>query len=145
MDNRETVDRYVQAIAAGDWDGAGELYHPDVVGRYPQSGEVFTGRDNYLAMIRAYPGLPDATAQTVSGEERTVILPSFLPFSKGSVTVFGGDRFVVEGNATYPDGDRYHVVVILRLQGGQVIEETTYFAAPFEPAEWRRAYVDPAP
>jgi hypothetical protein len=136
------VDVYVKAIEDLDLDRVAEIMHPDVVGRYPQSGETFRGRDNYLAMLAAYPGLPHTHPTSVTGEEEVVILPSFLPFGAPTITVFGGDRFVVEGIATYPDGEIYNVVVILRVQAGAIIEETTYFASPFEPAEWRRPYVD---
>jgi hypothetical protein len=142
MDGRDVVDLYLKAVGSGDLDAVREMQHPDIVGRYPQSGEVFRGRDNYMDMQFAYPGLPHAEASNVIGQDNVVLMPSFLPFGHPTVTVFGGDRFVVEGVATYPNAEVYHVVIILRLQGGRVIEETAYFAAPFDAPEWRRQYVD---
>lgn len=140
MDNGRIVELYMEAVEHRDLEKVRELMHPDVVGRYPQSGEVFRGRDNYMGMQEAYPGLPQAEASSVTGETSMVVLPSTLPFGKPTITVFGGEHFVIEGMATYPNGDVYNVVLILRLEGGKVIEETTYFAAPFDAPEWRKAY-----
>jgi ketosteroid isomerase-like protein len=139
---RDVVDLYLKAIGSGDLDMVRELQHPDVVARYPQSGEVFRGRDKYMDMQAEYPGLPHAEASNVIGQENVVLMPAFLPFGHPTVTLFGGDQFVVEGVATYPTGEVYNVVIILRLQNGKVIEETVYFAAPFDAPEWRRRYAD---
>jgi hypothetical protein len=142
VDNRGIVEQYLKALEASDIAATRELQHPQIVARYPQSGETFRGRDNYMTMQENYPGLPSAKTSVVFGERSTIVLPSSLPFAKPIVTVFGGDLFVVEGVATYPDGEIFNVVMILRLQGGKVIEETIYFAAPFDAPEWRRPYVD---
>ncbi len=142
MDNRDVVDLYLKAVGSGDLDAVREMQHPDIVGRYPQSGEVFRGRDKYMDMQVEYPGLPHAEASNVIGQDNVVLMPAFLPFGHPTVTVFGGDRFVVEGVATYPNGEVYNMVLILRLQSGKVIEETVYFAAPFDAPEWRRQYAD---
>ena len=40
---------------AGAWDEAGALLHPDFVAHWPQSGECFRGRENYLAVNREHP------------------------------------------------------------------------------------------
>ena len=85
-----------------------------------------------------YPGLPHAEASNVIGQDSVVLMPAFLPFGHPTVTVFGGDRFVVEGVATYPNGEVYNMVLILRMQSGKVIEETVYFVAPFDAPVWRR-------
>jgi hypothetical protein len=142
VDNRAAVDLYLKAIESFDLEAIRDLQHLDMVARYPQSGEVFRGRDNYTAMQEAYPGLPRGQISTVTGESNMVVLPSFMPFGHPRVTVFGGDNFVVEGIVTYPNGDIYNIVMILRLQAGKVIEETWYFAAPFEAPEWRRPFTD---
>lgn len=142
VDNRDVVDLYLKAAEARDLDAVRDLQHPEIVARYPQSGEVFRGRDNYMQMQANYPGLPEAHASAVTAENTMVVLPTVLPFGRPTVTVFGGDRFVVEGVAKYPNGDVYNMVLILRLQGGKVIEETVYFAAPFDAPEWRHQYSD---
>jgi hypothetical protein len=140
VDNRRIVELYVQAVEARDLERVRGLMHPDVIGRYPQSGEVFRGRDRYISMQEAYPGLPESQASSVTGDTSLVVQPSSLPFARPTITVFGGEHFVIEGMATYPNGDVFNVVFILRLREGKVIEETAYFAAPFEAPEWRRPY-----
>jgi hypothetical protein len=142
VDNRGIVERYLKAHEARDLAAVRELQHPDIVARYPQSGETFRGRDKYMAMQESYPGLPEAKTSVVIGESSTIVLPATLPFGRSTVTVFGGDQFVVEGVATYPNGEIFNIVMILRLQGGKVIEESLYFAAPFDAPEWRRPYVE---
>ena len=116
--------------------------HPDVVVRYPQSGETFKGRDNYLGMLANYPGLPEGDVKSVKGDSTTGILNPTLPMMAPKIVVFGGDDYILEAVATYPDGGVYNVVVIIRLHGGLVFDETDYYAAPFEAPEWRRPYTD---
>jgi ketosteroid isomerase-like protein len=140
VDNRRIVERYIEAVEARDLAQVREMMHPDVVGRYPQSGEVFRGRDNYMGMQEAYPGLPQSQASSVTGESSLMVQPSSLPFAQPTITVFGGEHFVIDGVATYPNGDVYNVVLIVRLREGKVIEETAYFAAPFEASDWRREF-----
>ena len=146
MSQEQIAQSYARAIQDQDFETLGSLMHPDIVARFPQSGETIRGRDNYVTMLESYPDLPEAVMSQVSGNERTAVVPSSVPFSPPTVTVFGGDRFIVEGASTYPDGATFHVVAILHLQGQQVIEETSYYAAPFDPPEWRQAWVelDPA-
>jgi hypothetical protein len=133
----------MQAIQARDLQRQGELVHPEIVVRYPQSGETFRGAENYLNMLADYPlGLPEGEMTSLHGESSTAIMPSPLPHLRPTITVFGGDQYVVEGRVQYPEGE-YLVVALLRLQGGLVREETWYFASPFDPPEWRQPYVEP--
>ena len=69
-------------------------------------------------------------------------MPSPQPLLPPTVTVFGGDQFVVEGVLVYPDGAVFNFIGVVRLQGSLVIEDTQYFAAPFNAPEWRREYVE---
>ncbi len=65
-----------------------------------------------------------------------------MPFPVPTVTIIGsGDTFVVESVLTYPDGSIHHGVSIVKVQDAKVIEEVAYFAAPFDPPDWRRPYV----
>lgn len=142
LKKQEIAEKYALAIPGRDIPALGELMHEDIVGRFPQSGEVIRGRNNYLSMLSNYPGLPDVAISSVKGDARTASVPSSMPFGPPTITVFGGDQFIVEGSATYPNGETFNVVSILRLHEQQVIEETTYFATPFEAPEWRREYVE---
>ena len=143
MSKEQIAERYAKALADRDLETQRDLMHPDIVARYPQSGEVIRGRDNYLTMLANYPqGLPGGEVTSVKGEPRTTVVSPYLPMMTPTVTVYGGDDFILEGIATYSDGSVFNVVVIIRLQGHQVIEEVSYFAAPFDPPEWRREYVE---
>ena len=142
MSQQEIAERYARAIQARDVDALGELMDEDIVSRIPQSGETIRGRSNYLEMLTSYPGLPESELGSAHGNERTAVIPSSVPFGLPTVTVFGGDQFIIEGASTYPNGETFHVVSILRVEGQKVVKETAYFAAPFEAPEWRRHLVE---
>ena len=142
MDNQRICDQYLEALGRRDLDAQYTLLHPDIVAKYPQSGEVFRGRDNYIEMLRNYPQLPEGHAWSVKGESHTAVQYPSLPMLAPIITVYGGDDFVVEAEATYGDGSEYNIVALLHLEQGLVKEETWYFAASFEAPEWRRPYSD---
>ncbi len=145
MDNRQIVERLAQCMRDQDLEGMAELLHPEVVVEYPQSGEVFRGKDNYLAMLSNYPqGLPDADNVEIRGDKPQVQVSTPIPFSIPTITVTGGgDTFILEGEAgPYPDGIVYKFVSIGKLQDGKLVRETSYFAAPFDPPEWRRPFAE---
>jgi SnoaL-like domain len=143
VDTQRICERYVDAMRERDLDSQYALMHPDVVATYPQSGEVFRGRDNYIEMLRNYPqGLPEGQVVSIKGESHTSVQYSPLPMTTPTITVYGGDDYVLEGVATYADGSVYNLVVLLHFQGGLVKEETSYFAAPFDAPAWRSPYTD---
>jgi len=134
-------ERYVEAMKSRDIESQRALMHPDFVATYPQSGEVFHGRDNYIEMLRNYPeGLPQGEVVSIKGEPQTFVEYPTLPIMSPTVTVFGGDDFVLEGTVTYSDGSVYNIVILLHLEAGLVKEEISYYAAPFEAPAWRRPY-----
>jgi hypothetical protein len=51
--SRTAVDRYRQALAADDFEGATAPMHPDFVEAWPQSGEQIGGAPHWLSMINA--------------------------------------------------------------------------------------------
>ena len=109
----------------------------------PKSDETFRGRDTFLQMLANFAGgLGEADFESVKGGANTIVTPPAQPFLSPTVTVFGGDRFVIEGVATYPDGSVFQVVSLIRIQEGGVIEDTQYFAAPFDPPDWRKKYAE---
>jgi SnoaL-like domain len=142
VDTERICERYVEVMMERDLEAQHALLHPDVVARYPQSGEVFRGRDNYIGMLRNYPGLPMGQVTSIKGESHTSVQYPALPTMAPTITVYGGDDFVVEALATYADGSMYNIVILLHLERGLVKEETSYFAASFEAPEWRRPYAD---
>jgi len=143
LNNHRIAEQYAKASQDQEWERLGGLMHDEFVARYPQSGETFRGRDTYLSMLANFPeGLGDADFSSVKGSSDTIVKPAPQPFLSPTVTVFGGDRFVIEGIAAYPDGAVFHVVSILRVQQGRVIEDTSYFGAPFDPPDWRKDYAE---
>ena len=142
MDTQKICERYLDAVSKRDLEAQQTLLHPDVVASYPQSGEVFRGRDNYLEMLRNFPGLPTGHVISIHGESHTAVQYPALPMLSPTVTVYGGDDFVVEAEGTYPDGSDYYLVALLHLEQGLIKEETWYFAAAFDAPEWRRPYRD---
>lgn len=140
MANQHIAENYATALASWDIAGLRELIHPNITVRYPQSGETFHGFDRYLATIEEYPDLPDLVDVSTRSQHResVVVAPGLL---SPIVTVIGdGDRFVAEFEARYPNGDTYHVVSIVRIADGLIIEDTAYFGAPFDPPQWRAKY-----
>ena len=144
MDNLQIARRYVDALVTADPERMAEVVCADVEVRYPQSGEVIRGRDNYLAIMANYPGgLASADSVELSGGSHEVSVVRPAPFSMPQITVSGSSNlFVAEGLARYPNGDVYHIAVILHLEGGEVRRETWYFAEPFEAPEWRERFTE---
>lgn len=143
MDNRGVIERLAECVVHKDLEAVAALLHPDVVVKFPQSGEVFRGKDNYLAMLASYPhGLPDAEVAEERGGQQTVHVSSPIPFGMPTITVTeSGDTFILEGDVgPYPDGVVYKFVGVGVLRDGLLIEETDYFAAPFEAPEWRHPF-----
>lgn len=143
MQKRAIVDRYVEAMRNSDWDTVEDLVHPDITVRYPQSGEVIRGRTAYLDMLRNYPGgPPKVEIEKTFGTDESVQVSSPMPFGLPTVTVTGStDTFTSQTIIQYEDGP-WHGVLILRLREGKVFEDTSYFATPFDPPEWRAKYCE---
>jgi hypothetical protein len=142
--NRDIVDRYAAAMAANDIEARDALLAEDAVEVYPQSGERFRGRTNLRAIIERYPGAeamkPPAIDELIGVEDRWVIGPAFSAVKVSG----GGEAYTIVGRITYPNGEEWHLVQLLQVGGGRIRHLTTYFAAPFAPAEWRAPYLEDA-
>ncbi len=137
--NQSIVERYVRALPT-DFAVLAELRHRDFIEEWPQSGERIRGHANYQAIHEHYPGgVPVVeTRRIVGSEDRWVATPAFT-----SLKIAGtGDVYTVEGSGRYPTGDRVHTIFILELREGKVHRQTTYFASPFEAAQWRAKWVE---
>ena len=147
MDNRALVDRYLAAHRTKDWATVGELVDPEIVVSFPQSGETFRGRDNYVGTLINYPdGLDDSDFVVVKAHEppKPEVHVVSSPIGPPTITVSGGgDTFFVEGVVDYPNGETYHWVGVVTVRNGAISTETWYFARPFDPPEWRAEYVEP--
>ena len=144
MSNRRVLERMWNAFREGDLETYENCYADDVVVRYPQSGEVIRGRENYMATLRNYPTtLPAGTEGEVSGTEDVVTRDWSTPVLFRSMTIEAdGDTLVGNAVLEYPNGDVYHSVSVFEISHGKVIKETTWFGAPFEAPEWRSPWVE---
>jgi hypothetical protein len=138
-DPRAIAESYCRALPA-DFDVLGSLQHDDFVQEFPQSGEVIRGRENFRRAHENYPGgTPLNEVQQLTGtEDRWVMAPTFT-FVR---LVGGGDTFVAESKARYPDGSDYHVITIIEITDAKVLRARTYFAAPFEAPAWRAGWTE---
>jgi ketosteroid isomerase-like protein len=140
MTNEEVVHAYVAAITTNDSDAMGRLRHSDYVLEYPQSGERIRGHADERAIADHYPGgLPHIaeTPRVVGSDDRWVITPSFT-FER---VAGSGEAWWLEARVTYPDGAKWQMVVMCRLQDGRIRHEVNYWAEPFDPPAWRAAWV----
>ncbi len=141
---REIVERYVKAMSEQDTEPIPFLLADDIVEEYPQSGERIAGRDNWLALMTAWPDVDLVHArygQVVGSEDQWVAGPNW-----GLMRIMGtGDSFWAHGQVTYSNGETWHVVQLYTLRDGRIGHIRSYFAAPFEAPEWRRPYVEQMP
>src|SRR5437867_5115876 len=56
MDNRDTLQRTLEATFRGDFDTAMQAFADDGVVEWPQSGERIVGREACLVVYKNYPG-----------------------------------------------------------------------------------------
>lgn len=146
LTNREVVERFIEAMNVADFARAEQFLAPDFVEDYPQSGERIRGAANRRAVIENYPGRTDhefvpGKRGALIGDDQWVLTPTMtLVRMQGS-----GERFTATGQINYPNGETWHLVQLIELRSGKIAKVTTYFAAPFEPAPYRAAYVERTP
>jgi ketosteroid isomerase-like protein len=121
-ENRETVERLVDALNRHDLELFDRQFHEDSVLEYPQSGERIFGGDNRRAVYAAFPVLPKIAARRI---------------------VVSGDLAVLEADLDYGDGTDWKATMIFELRDGKIAKETAYWSQPFEPAAWRARWVVP--
>jgi len=115
---------YVTHSVRGDELTASEIYHDDALVEFPQSGERFRGKDNFIPWRSEYP------ATSIEFEVRSV---------RGA-----GDTWIVEGRVGYGDGNLIQFVDILEFRGELVSRETIYSIEAFPPDESRARYAEPS-
>jgi hypothetical protein len=118
-----TVDERIRAAIVGylehsgkDQDRAHEIYAEDAVLEFPQSGERFVGKRNFLEWRRAYPADVEFAVRRIRG---------------------GGNLWVAEVSVRYDGGEWQFGVSILEFRDGSVVHETIYGAPVWEAPDWR--------
>lgn len=119
-DVRAALQRHWAASDANDFATEHEIYRADAVLDYPQSGERIRGRSSIEASRAAQPNAKRFTLRRMLG---------------------GGDLWISELVLTY-DGAPNYVVSIMEFEDGEVVRETQYFGAPFEPGPSRAQWVE---
>lgn len=142
LSGRTVVERYARAIQDKDFDAQAALLADDFIDEMPQSGERTRGKENYVALVRNYPGgvgtLDPRGTRLVGAEDRWVLTPMFTQLRiEGS-----GDVYTYVGSVRYPNGEKWHMIAIIELRNGKVAKSTTWYAAPFDAPEWRAAFVE---
>ena len=103
---RAALNHYLEHSAAGEEEVAHEIYHPEAVLEFPQSGERFEGVPNFLEWRRSYPATKiDFDVRGVRG---------------------GGDVWTAEMRVRYEDGPWMYGVKIAESRGDKVARETIY-------------------
>jgi len=109
------------------WKSAGEEYSAmeecladDCVQEWPQSRERVRGKQNMIAIMQNYPGLPASNVRRMIAGGKLVIAEIELDY----------------GRRTY-DG-----ISIYEIEDGKIVRETDYFAEPFDAPAWRAQWVE---
>jgi hypothetical protein len=121
---RAAILRSMEAAGRGDPDISHEIYADDAVLEFPQSGERFVGKQNFLEWRRMYPGEVEFAVRSIRG---------------------GGALWVRELSVRYDGGEWQFGVGILEFRDQLVVRETIYVAAGWEAPEWRARWRDTEP
>ncbi|MBV8853009.1 MAG: nuclear transport factor 2 family protein [Sinobacteraceae bacterium] len=117
---RAALERHWAASDAQDFDAEHQIYRPDAVLEYPQSGERIRGRDAIQASRIAQPNSKRFSVRRIVG---------------------AADLWVTEFILSY-DGRPAYAVSIMEFEDEHVIRETQYFAEPFQPGVSRSQWVE---
>ena len=105
-----------------DFRAVGRLLSDDYVLEYPQSGETFHGRDNFVHINEDYPA---------NGPWRFTV-----------------HRLVAEGSEVVSDVSvtdsvvRARVITFSTVEDDLIVKQLEFWPDPFEAPEWRRAWVE---
>jgi hypothetical protein len=124
---RRIVERFFEFTGA-DVARAEELYHPDAVLEFPQSGERFEGRATFTEWRGQYPVDADDLRYRIS---RIVAREDFA---------------ATEMTASYDRGENWvYGVQLLDFRDDKVIRERIYVAEGWEAPEWRAKWRSATP
>jgi SnoaL-like domain len=123
MNDTEIRAALVSQFAQGrDIDEAHELYHEDAILEFPQSGERFIGKANFLTWRKQYPADVDYRLRRITGH---------------------GDLWVVELLVSYNGSPQMFGVGFMKFRGDKIARETIYVMEGFDPADWRAEWATP--
>jgi SnoaL-like domain len=105
-----------QHFTSGDPELSHEMYHPDAVLDFPQSGERFVGVENLREWRSSYPATTTVEFRRIRG---------------------GDDLWIAEISISYDQGPPRFGISILEFRGEKISRESIYVAEGWEAPEWR--------
>ena len=122
-ENRQTLERYWEALERKDFDSAMEALHEDFLEFYPQSGERISGRDNYLGLLTSHPTFPAITVRRHAGRDDLWVTLAAFDYA---------------GDGSPP----WQTCEVQEFKDGKISRIEAIFGAPFEAADWRVRWVE---
>lgn len=119
--HRETIEKLISGLDAGDVSVLDEVFHDDALMDWPQFSERIRGAENRRQVYSHIPKLPRISPRRIFGE---------------------GDLWIAEATLDYGEGAVYSTVLIFEFRGERIARETAYWATPGAPADWRAAWVE---
>jgi ketosteroid isomerase-like protein len=108
------------AFAGKDEVAAAQIFADDAVIEWPQSGERIRGKPHIIALHEASPVKIDFEIRRIVGS---------------------GELWVTEATIRYDGARPTKAVFIMEFRDGLVVRETDYFGEPFDPPDYRAAWV----
>jgi hypothetical protein len=105
-----------------DLDETHEMYQDDAVLEFPQSGERFVGKENFLTWRKEYPAKVDYRVRRITGH---------------------ADLWVMEILASYDGSPPMFGLSMVQFRGDRIAREVIYVMAAFEAAPWRAQWATP--
>jgi hypothetical protein len=112
---RAALTRYWE-LSGPDPEAAHAIYHEDAILEFPQSGERFVGKRNFLEWRSRYPADVGFELGRIRGRD---------------------DLWVAEVKIRYDDGPWNFGLTILELRDDLIALETIYMGEAWEAPEWR--------
>ncbi len=109
------------ALAGKDEVAAAEIFAHDAVIEWPQTGERIRGKPQIIALHEASPVSIDFEIRRIVGS---------------------GDLWVTETTIRYDGARPTKAAFIMEFRDGLVVRETDYFGEPFDPPDYRAAWVE---
>jgi hypothetical protein len=104
-----------------DYDKSHEIYHDDAVLEFPQSGERFVGKANFLTWRKKYPAKLEFRIRRISHD---------------------GELWVTENLISYDGSPWMFTINILRFRGDRIAHERLYVVEGFGAAESRAGWAE---
>jgi hypothetical protein len=100
------------------------------------------GIENMRQIFRHYPGGWEkaqlAKVEVAEPGPTYVMTPTFT-----MVKIQGtGDMLAAYMRVRYPDGSLWFMTSIITFRNGKILKQIDFFAAPFDPPEWRTPWVE---